>query len=220
MRFAVFAMIILAFAVLAAPGVRAEQGSGGPLPQSSFPVLKTALFAGGCFWCMEHSFDELDGVTEVKSGYAGGHVENPTYKQVSAGGTGHREVVQVTYNPAMIGYEQLLEVYWRNIDPFDAEGQFCDKGEQYTSAIFADGDAERAAAENSKALMEQRFGKKVATVILPAATFYPAEDYHQDYYLKNPWVYQNYRGSCGRDRTLQKVWGAEAGKPLQCITGR
>lgn len=219
MRFAVFALAAMAFAVFFAIGIaRAEEGKDAP--PSSSPALKTAMFAGGCFWCMEHSFDELDGVADVKSGYAGGHVVNPTYQQVSEGNTGHREVVQITYNPAMIGYDRLLEVYWRNIDPFDAEGQFCDKGEQYTSAIFATGDEERAIAEKSKAAMEQRFGRKVATAIMPAATFYPAEDYHQNYYLKNPSTYKSYRGSCGRDRNLHDIWGAEAGKPLQCITDR
>ena len=179
---------------------------------ASSPVaLKTVIFAGGCFWCMEHPFDSLEGVTDVKSGFAGGHVDHPTYKQVSAGGTGHRESVQVTYNPAVVSFGKLLDVYWRNVDPFDAAGQFCDKGDQYTAAIFAGNDDERAQAEASKAAMEKRFGKAIATQIVPAAAFWPAEEYHQDYYLKNPWRYKYYRGGCGRDRRLNEIWGDEAG---------
>lgn len=209
MRFKVFALAVLALTIFAMGSGYAREEAASP--PSGPTALKTAIFAGGCFWCMEHPFDALDGVTDVQSGFAGGHVDHPTYKEVSAGGTGHREVVQVTYNPAVIGYEDLLEVYWRNIDPFDSEGQFCDKGDQYTSAVYVDGEAERAAAEKSKAAMEKRFGKKIATAIDPAATFYPAEEYHQDYYIKNPWRYKYYRGGCGRDRRLNDVWGAEAG---------
>ena len=180
---------------------------------SNLAVFKTAIFAGGCFWCMEHSFDALDGVTDVQSGFAGGHVDDPTYKQVSAGGTGHREVVQVTYNPAVIGFDKLLETYWRNIDPFDAGGQFCDQGDQYTAAIFVGDGEERTLAEVSKAAMEKRFSEKIVTAIVPVAKFYPAEEYHQDYYLKNPWRYKYYRGGCGRDKRLHEIWGDEAGGP-------
>lgn len=174
-------------------------------------TLKTAVFAGGCFWCMEPPFDRLDGVTDVQSGYAGGHVDNPAYKEVSGGGTGHKEVVQVTYDPAKVSYERLLEVYWRNVDPFDAAGQFCDRGGQYASAIFAADDEEKRAAAESKAAMEKRFGTTIATEILPGAAFWPAEDYHQDYYLENPLRYKYYRGGCGRDKRLKAVWGDEAG---------
>jgi len=179
-----------------------------PLPQAG---LKTAAFAGGCFWCMVHPFEVLPGVTQVISGYAGGTVQNPTYHQVSAGGTGHRESVQVTYDPKRIGYRKLLDVYWRNIDPFDAGGQFCDRGTQYTSAIFAADDEQQRLAETSKQELQERFGRPIATVILPAGPFYRAEEYHQDYYKKNPVRYRYYRFTCGRDARLNEVWGKEAG---------
>lgn len=193
-------MMFLAAVFLLSPAARAES-----------PALKTAIFAGGCFWCMEHPFDRLDGVTDVQSGYAGGGVENPTYKEVSDGGTGHKEVVQVTYDPSKISYARLLEVFWRNIDPFDAQGQFCDKGNQYASAIFTVDEEEKRLAAESKAATEKRFGVAIATEILPGARFWPAEEYHQDYYIKNPWRYKYYRGGCGRDSRLGAVWGDEAG---------
>lgn len=184
-------------------------GFGGAAMASD--ALKTAVFAGGCFWCMEHPFDSLKGVTDVQAGYAGGHVENPAYKDVSEGGTGHREVIQVTYDPEKVGYADLLEVYWRNVDPFDAQGQFCDKGAQYAAAIYAADEQEKALTEASKSAMGKRFGQETTVLIVPAATFYPAEEYHQDYYLKNPWRYKYYRGGCGRDKRLKEVWGGEAG---------
>ncbi|MFQ3612863.1 MAG: peptide-methionine (S)-S-oxide reductase MsrA [Cyanobacteriota bacterium] len=166
-----------------------------------------ATFAGGCFWCMEPPFDKLPGVLRTTSGYMGGHTVDPTYSEVSAGKTGHYEVVQVAYDPEVITYPDLLQVFWRNVDPFDASGQFCDKGDQYRSAIFVGNDAEREWAEASKLELESRFSQPIATTILPAAPFYPAEDYHQDYYLKNPNRYQFYRYACGRDRRLAEVWG-------------
>ena len=166
----------------------------------------TAVFAGGCFWCMEKPYDELDGVLKTESGYAGGRNKNPSYEQVSAGGTGHYEVLQVTYDPAKVSYGKLLEVFWKNIDPFDNRGQFCDKGQQYKAAIFAATPEEQQAAQASLAALQQKFGtQKIVTEILPAATFYPAEDYHQDYYLKNPVRYKYYRFSCGRDQRLQQI---------------
>ncbi|MCB1625943.1 MAG: peptide-methionine (S)-S-oxide reductase MsrA, partial [Pseudomonadales bacterium] len=141
----------------------------------------TAVFAGGCFWCMEKPFDALVGVSDTTSGYAGGHQANPTYEEVSSGTTGHAESIQITYDPAQVSYQQLLEVFWRNVDPFDAAGQFCDRGSQYRSAIFVANTTERQAAEASKAALEKRFARKIATQIVAATTFYPAEDYHQNY---------------------------------------
>jgi peptide-methionine (S)-S-oxide reductase len=176
-------------------------------------ATKTALFAGGCFWCMESLFSPVPGVTDVQSGFAGGHIVNPTYEQVSRGDTGHREVVQVTYDPAVVSYERLLEIFWPNSDPFDLLGQFCDKGEQYTTAIFVNDETERAAAEASKAEMEKRFGKPVVTKILPSAPFYPADEHHQDFYKKNALRYNMYRKGCGRDERLKEVWGNEAEPP-------
>jgi peptide-methionine (S)-S-oxide reductase len=188
----------------------------GPAPAAPEPLEAgeaTAVFAGGCFWCMEPPFEALDGVLEVRSGYTGGRVENPTYEQVSAGGTGHYEAVEVRYDPARIAYERLLEVFWRNVDPTDAEGQFCDRGESYRTAIFVKDEAERRAAEASKAALEAsgRLPGKVVTPVLDAAPFHPAEAYHQDYAKRNTLRYRYYRSGCGRDTRLRALWGAEAG---------
>jgi peptide-methionine (S)-S-oxide reductase len=173
-----------------------------------------ATFAGGCFWCMEPPFDKLDGVISTTSGYTGGKLANPTYEQVSDGGTGHAEVVQIVYDPSKITYERLLEVFWHNIDPLDATGQFCDKGDQYRSAIFVYDDVQKRAAEVSKKAIEEseELAGRIVTEIVRAAAFYPAEDYHQDYYLKNPLKYRYYRFACGRDARLNAVWGDKAGK--------
>lgn len=189
------------------PVTPADAQSLAPAPPAG---LITAAFAGGCFWCMVHPFDALPGVTEVVSGYTGGTVENPGYEEVSAGGTGHREAVLVTYDPAKIGYDKLLYVFWRNIDPLDTRGQFCDHGTQYTTAIFVAGEEQRRQAEASKAEMQKRFDGKVVTEILPAGPFWRAEAYHQDYYKKNPLHYKFYRFGCGRDARLDSVWGGEA----------
>jgi peptide-methionine (S)-S-oxide reductase len=172
----------------------------------------TAVFAGGCFWCVEAAFDKVDGVLSTTSGYTGGIKVNPTYEQVSAGRTGHYESLKVEYDPARVGYEKLLDVFWRNIDPVDATGQFCDKGPQYRSAIFVANDNERALAEASKAALDKshKLPGPIVTAILPATTFYPAEEYHQDYYLKNPAHYKFYRWSCGRDNRLEQLWGTAA----------
>ncbi len=164
-----------------------------------------AIFAGGCFWCMEPPFDKLDGVLSTTSGYIGGRVENPTYEQVSYGRTGHLEAVKIEYDPSKVSYEKLLEVFWVNIDPLDGRGQFCDKGEQYTSAIFALDEKQREAAEASFAALTLE--GEIQTTVRPAATFYPAEDYHQDYYKKNPIRYKYYRWGCGRDKRLKQLWG-------------
>lgn len=172
-----------------------------------------ATFAGGCFWCMEPPFEKLPGVRSVVSGYIGGHVANPTYKQVSAGGTGHAEAVEIRYDPTRISYEQLLYVFWRNIDPLAADRQFCDRGAQYRAAIFVHDDAQRAAAEASRRALETagRFQQPIVTEIVVAGRFYPAEAEHQDYYKKNPLRYNYYRFNCGRDARLQELWGTEAG---------
>ncbi len=190
-------------------------GCSTPVEAGEPPVAKKgqeiAVFAGGCFWCMEKPFDAVDGVLDTTSGYTGGSVENPTYKQVSAGSTGHAEVIQVTFDPKKVSYEALLDVFWVNIDPLDAKGQFCDKGTQYRSGIFPIGEAQTKAAAESLAKITARFDQPVATRIEPAATFYPAEDYHQDYYKTHPYRYTYYRGACGRDARLSEVWGDAAG---------
>ena len=176
------------------------------------PPLAKATFAGGCFWCMEPPFDKLDGVVSTTSGYTGGEQDHPTYEQVSAGGTGHAEAVEVVYDPSVISYERLLEVFWRNVDPLDAGGQFCDRGDQYRTAIFAQDDAQLQAAQDSKRALEEskRFGKPIETEIVRASTFYPAEEYHQDFYERHSVKYKFYRFSCGRDARLRELWGSDA----------
>lgn len=173
----------------------------------------TAVFAGGCFWCEETAFEGVPGVLAVTSGYTGGHLANPTYEQVSAGGTGHAESVEVAYDPRKISYEKLLDIFWHNVDPLQRDAQFCDHGTQYRSAIFYRDESQRAAAEASKAKLEEeaRFKGKIVTEIVPASTFYRAEEYHQDFYRKNPVRYYSYRAGCGRDARLKALWGAAAG---------
>jgi len=168
-----------------------------------------ATFAGGCFWCMEPPFDKLDGVISTTSGYTGGHQVDPTYKQVSAGSTGHTEAIQIEYDPAKVSYEELLAVFWNNIDPTTANRQFCDHGSQYRSGIFYHNDEQKKAAEKSLEKLKQNkpFYEPVVTELAPASTFYPAEEYHQDYYQKNPLRYKYYRYACGRDQRLEKLWG-------------
>ena len=170
----------------------------------------TAVFAGGCFWCMEPPYDQLPGVLDTTSGYSGGHTGNPTYEQVTAGGTGHYESVRVTYDPDRVSYDELLAVFWRNIDPFDGRGQFCDRGSSYRAAVFYGNEAERELAEAASSDIEIRFGRTVVTDILPAAPFYAAEGYHQNYYTENPLRYRYYRYRCGRDERLRQVWGDAA----------
>jgi methionine-S-sulfoxide reductase len=174
------------------------------------PPRAVATFAGGCFWCMEGPFEKIAGVFSVTSGYTGGQKKNPSYEEVSAGVTGHAESVQVVYDPAKVSYEKLLDVFWHNIDPLTPDAQFCDHGSQYRSAIFFHDDAQRRAAEASKQALEAsgRFKQKIVTQIVAAATFYPAEEYHQDFYKKSPVRYTTYRAGCGRDRRLQELWGA------------
>ena len=172
----------------------------------------TALFAGGCFWCVEEAFDAVDGVVATTSGFAGGHVENPSYDQVVAGGTGHYESVLVEYDSTQVSYEELLYVFWRNVDPLDGGGQFCDRGDHYRAAIFAGNDEEYRAARESREELEQsgRFEEPIATEILERSTFYPAEEYHQNYYQKNPLRYRFYVTACRRYSRLDQVWGDEA----------
>lgn len=183
---------------------------------SSFSHAKSeesrkAIFAGGCFWCMEPPFEKLKGVEKVLSGYTNGHVKDPSYKDVSSGSTGHVEAVEVTYDPSKVSYEDLLEVFWRSVDPTDDGGQFVDRGEQYGTAIFYSTTEEKLAAEKSKEKMDlsKRFPKKIVTPIISASTFYVAEDYHQDYYKENPVRYKYYRYRSGRDQFIDKIWGDE-----------
>lgn len=182
---------------------------GGTDQATSDEGLETATFAGGCFWCVEHAFDEVEGVVSTTSGYIGGHKKNPAYKEVSAGGTGHAEAVRVVYDPKNVNYSELLKVFWRNIDPTTPNKQFCDTGSQYRSAIFYHDETQRRLAEESKHALEKSkpFKESIVTEISMASEFYAAEDYHQDYYLKNPVRYKFYRYGCGRDRRLKELWG-------------
>lgn len=170
-----------------------------------------AVFAGGCFWCTESDFDKMPGIIATTSGYIGGHVENPSYEQVSAGSSGHIEAVQVRFDPSKTSYAKLLEAFWPTIDPVTANAQFCDRGPQYRSAIFYSNAEEQRLAEASKAALQDsgRLPSPVVTEILPATTFYPAEDYHQDYYQRNPLRYNYYRSGCGRDDRLEQLWGKQ-----------
>lgn len=188
------AFALAALAIAAAPGRAAE-----------------AIFAGGCFWCMEPPFDRTPGVLSTTSGYTGGEEKTANYHDVSSGITGHYEVVRVEYDPAKVSYRRLLEIFWKNVDPFNAEGQFCDTGDQYRAAIFYNNDEEKRLAEASKAQAAAMATSKepIATQVLPAKPFYAAEDYHQNYYEKNPLKYKFYRFNCRRDARLDEVWGAD-----------
>jgi peptide methionine sulfoxide reductase msrA/msrB len=206
------------FAALLSAGVAwifasSREAGGWTPPPGPPPKLLHATFAGGCFWCMEAPFDAVPGVYSTTSGYAGGQQKNPTYEQVGSGTTGHAESLQVGYDPTRVSYEQLLEVYWHNVDPTDAGGQFCDRGNQYRSAIFYENEAQKQAALASKRALEdsKRLPGPVVTQVVPLGTFYPAEEYHQDFYKKNPVRYHTYRAGCGRDRRLGQLWGKDAG---------
>ncbi len=192
--------VLMATAVLAAD--LPDKSAVGKLPAK-------ATFAGGCFWCMEPPFDKLDGVISTTAGYTGGRKKNPTYEEVSAGGTGHAESVEVLYDPARISYGKLLEVFWRNVDPLTPNRQFCDGGNQYRTAIFYHDENQRRLAEESKRGLEKARGWRIVTEIVPAGVFYPAEEYHQSYYKKNPVRYKIYRLNCGRDKRLGELWGAK-----------
>jgi peptide-methionine (S)-S-oxide reductase len=201
---------LLLAALLAACGqTSAQTPEASVSPPSNSATQGVAVFAGGCFWCTEADFDKVPGVVSTTSGYIGGSVANPTYQQVSAGATGHTEAVQVQYDPAKTSYAKLLEAFWPTIDPVTANAQFCDHGSQYRSAIFYGNADEKALAEASKATLQAsgRLKQPIVTEILPASTFYPAEDYHQNYYQKNPLRYAYYRRGCGRDARLEQLWG-------------
>jgi peptide-methionine (S)-S-oxide reductase len=188
-------LMALLLAAMESPGHAAEQAR--------------AVFAGGCFWCMEEAFEKVEGVISVTSGYMGGRTSNPTYEEVSAGGTGHAESVEVVYDPARVSYQKLLDHFWKNVDPLTPNAQFCDHGTQYRSAIFYGNEEEKRQAEGSKQAIEQskRFKEPIVTQIVMASKFYPAEDYHQDFYKKNPIRYKFYKTSCGRVNRLEMLWG-------------
>jgi peptide-methionine (S)-S-oxide reductase len=198
--FVLTASLVLVMSGSAAPS------QPGPLPGAH---LEKATFAGGCFWCMVGPFDKLPGVVKVLSGYTGGRTKNPTYEQVSSGDTGHAESVEITYDPTRISYERLLDVYWHNVDPLNPNGQFCDYGTQYRTAIFYHDAVQQRLAEESKASIDRshHFKQPIVTQIVAATEFYPAEEYHQDYYKKNPVRYKFYRYNCGRDARLTSLWG-------------
>ncbi len=182
-------------------------------PKPPEPIIKTAIFAGGCFWCMQPAFDGTPGVTATSVGYTGGASPNPTYEQVTAGNSGHIEAIEVTYDERRVAYARLLDIYWENIDPTDAGGQFADRGSQYQTAIFVADEAQQLAAETSKTAVAARFpDHRIATVIVPAKAFYPAEDYHQKYYQKNAGRYTMYKYGSGRAGKLEQIWGEKKEK--------
>ncbi len=177
---------------------------------ASAQQLQKAIFAGGCFWCVESDFDTVPGVVATVSGYTGGKTETPTYRQVTAGGTGHYEAVEITYDPAKVSYEALLNAFWRSVDPTDGGGQFCDRGQSYETAVFVANEKERGLAEASRDAAQKMLDRPIVTPVLTAAPFYPAEDYHQDYYKKNPLRYRYYRWGCGRNNRVREIWGEHA----------
>lgn len=213
--FKTISFVVSAFVLVGCTQSNAEPQNAAINAQASEPLeTQTVMFAGGCFWCVESDFDKVDGVVATLSGYSGGHVDNPTYKQVSYEDTGHFEVVQIEYKPDVVSFDELLAYYWRHVDPTDAGGQFCDRGDSYKTAVFVIDDVERETAMKSKAEIDESgvLADPVVTPILSAKTFWPAEDYHQDYYKKNPLRYKYYRTSCGRDRRVKKVWAKELSK--------
>ncbi len=207
-----FPGILVLVSLLAHPALGAAPPAGAPAPPGP-PRTEKAVFAGGCFWCMEPPFEKLDGVLAVTSGYTGGAKADPTYEEVSSGTTGHAEAVEILFDPAKVSYERLLSVFWHNVDPTAKDRQFCDSGRQYRSALFVRGESQRRAAEESRRALERSrpFPGPIATEIVEAGTFWPAEEYHQDYWKKNPVRYGYYRSRCGRDGRLKELWGAEAG---------
>ena len=180
-------------------------------PKSS-AATETAIFAAGCFWCVEEAFDKVPGVVSTTSGYTAGRTRNPSYEDVSSGGTGHTEALQVVYDPAKVSYEALLATFWRNVDAVDAGGQFCDRGSQYRSGIYVRSPEQRRLAETSRAAVAAQLGKPIATEIVAASEFYQAEGYHQDYYTKNPVRYKFYKWNCGRAQRLAELWGTSSGR--------
>jgi peptide-methionine (S)-S-oxide reductase len=202
-----FRLSILAVSMLILAAVPSRPTAAAAADEPPPALTTLATFAGGCFWCMEGPFDALPGVLATTVGYTGGRTPDPTYPAVSAGGTGHAEAVQVSFDPARVSYQQLLDVFWKNVDPTDAGGQFCDRGDQYRSAVFTHDAEQQKLATASRDAVAKRLGKPVETTIVPATKFHPAEDYHQDYARKNPIRYRFYRTSCGRDRRLEALWG-------------
>ncbi len=215
----ILATLLIGIVLLGFQKSNEKQTEKSPLMKSESKNYKTATFAGGCFWCVESDFEKVDGVIEAVSGYAGGDEPNPTYKQVAAGRTGHTEAVQIHYDPDKITYKDLLDVLWRHMDPTDANGQFVDRGSQYRPAIFYHDEEQKRIAEESRAELEKsgRFSKPIATEIVPLTEFYKAEEYHQDYYSKNPLRYKMYRYGSGRDQFLKRTWGAEAKPAAQTM---
>jgi peptide-methionine (S)-S-oxide reductase len=199
-------------AMLVVPSV-VNVSSSDAAPAGDPPGTEVAILAGGCFWCVEADFDKVPGVRSTTSGYIGGRVANPTYRQVSAGTTGHTEAVRIVYDPAKVNFDRLLYVFWRTIDPVTKDAQFCDYGTQYRTGIFATSDAQLQKALQSRVALEKsgRLKRPIVTEIVRAGAFYPAEDYHQDYYKKEPLRYNLYRFNCGRDARLDELWGPEAG---------
>ncbi len=204
--------ILLAAAIVAGASIALIAGHAPTSrAQSDVPEnAQIAIFAGGCFWCVESDFDHVPGVLETISGYTGGHLENPTYRDVVSETTGHREVVRIAFDPSKVSYMELLAVFWRSVDPTDAGGQFCDRGESYTTAIYTLNAQQQKAAEASAKTVMDELGQQIVTVIEAASTFYPAEDYHQDFYLKNPLRYRYYRFGCRRDARIEALWGEQA----------
>ena len=211
-------VLVIALVAIAVPRARASTTvkSGKSTTASTSAARDTAVFAGGCFWCMETAYEERPGVISATSGYTGGRTKNPSYEEVCSHTTGHLEAVQVVFDPRKISYDQLLDVYWHSIDPTQADGQMADKGESYLTAIFYRNEGQKRAAEATKKAIERSGvlkGKPIVTTIRPAGPFYPAENYHQDFYEKDPLRYTTYRMACGRDARLNQIWGDKAAKP-------
>jgi peptide-methionine (S)-S-oxide reductase len=206
----ILATLVLAAAISQTASAQTAAPSAQTPARPATAATAKATFAGGCFWCMEPPYDKLDGVISTTSGYIGGTKVNPTYQEVSSGTTGHAEAVEIEYDPRKVSYDKLLEVFWKNIDPTQKDGQFCDHGTQYRSAIFVHNDEQKRLAEASKSALAKSkpFKGDIVTEVAPATTFYRAEEYHQDYYMKNPVRYKFYRSGCGRDARLKEVWGA------------
>jgi len=204
-----FARLIAPWLLAACGSLSAQAGTEAAPPLEAGQA--EAVFAGGCFWCMEKPFDKLEGVLSTTSGYTGGKEEHPTYEDVGYHRTTHYEALRVVYDPTKVSYDRLLEVFWHNVDPTDPRGQFCDKGDQYRTAIFTSDAGEKKLAEKSKKAVAKELGENVVTEILPEAVFWVAEDYHQDFYTKNPGHYSRYRTGCGRDARLEQLWGDKAG---------
>ena len=207
------AIALLVFWALPNTAEDSKTETPGQSTRAADTTDQLATFSGGCFWCMEPAFDKLDGVISTTSGYTGGRTKDPTYEQVTTGKTGHIESMQVRFDPSRVSYEELVWLFWHNVDPTQVNGQFCDKGNQYRTVIFVHNQDQQQIAQSTQKLVGDELGKRIATQIVAAGRFYPAEDYHQDYYRKNPTKYKFYRWNCGRDARLKVVWGQKAGQP-------